>query len=306
MSRSALGLEGRGVVRVLLHCIESWMGAPLSSLQMLEFGYTYSSDFRTYMKSRKECEGEYGDYVGAHGKVKGGMIGAIDGLAELGGEDLRGRVELRKKVNRINYEGKLTKVETEDGGTYTASVCVCTAPLGVMKARSIDFSPPLPEWKAEAINRVGVGSYKKVTMEFGGIGWDREPEVFLCARITLPGKVKAERERVEASGKLWVGDRLLVYNSWAREGLPILEAVLTGEAGEACEGREDKEILEAVLMVMRGTIGRERLGEVLRFKITRWEEVRRGLEVIVFMWIFKRHKTSLLPCLLGLPPHTAG
>ncbi|GMH57778.1 hypothetical protein TrRE_jg13516, partial [Triparma retinervis] len=85
LNRSAMGLEGRSVVRVLLHCIESWMGASLSSLQMCEFGYTYNTNFRGYVEGRKGQEGRYGDVEGGHGKVRGGMGRVIEGLATKGG-----------------------------------------------------------------------------------------------------------------------------------------------------------------------------------------------------------------------------
>lgn len=35
-------------------------------------------------------------------------------------------------------------------------------PLGVLKAGAIEFSPPLPPWKKEAIARLGFGDLNKV------------------------------------------------------------------------------------------------------------------------------------------------
>ena len=35
-------------------------------------------------------------------------------------------------------------------------------PLGVLKAKTIKFSPPLPEWKRAAIDRLGFGPIEKV------------------------------------------------------------------------------------------------------------------------------------------------
>ena len=69
-----------------------------------------------------------------------------------------------------------------------------------------------------------------------------------------------------------MGDRILVYNQWARKGVPVLEAVLTGEAGEACWGREDGEVVDAVVRLVRMNMGRERIGEVVEATVTRWEE----------------------------------
>ena len=43
-----------------------------------------------------------------------------------------------------------------------------TVPLGVLKAGAVQFSPPLPAWKAEAIGRLGFGDLNKVGL--GGAG----------------------------------------------------------------------------------------------------------------------------------------
>eukprot|EP00520_Triparma_pacifica_P011640 CAMPEP_0118646938 /NCGR_PEP_ID=MMETSP0785-20121206/8335_1 /TAXON_ID=91992 /ORGANISM="Bolidomonas pacifica, Strain CCMP 1866" /LENGTH=69 /DNA_ID=CAMNT_0006538989 /DNA_START=498 /DNA_END=704 /DNA_ORIENTATION=+ len=48
LKKEELGMEGRAVVRVLLHSIESWMGASLKELQITEFGHDYSEDFKAY------------------------------------------------------------------------------------------------------------------------------------------------------------------------------------------------------------------------------------------------------------------
>lgn len=37
-----------------------------------------------------------------------------------------------------------------------------TVPLGVLKASTISFHPPLPEWKTQAIHNLGFGLLNKV------------------------------------------------------------------------------------------------------------------------------------------------
>lgn len=50
--------------------------------------------------------------------------------------------------------------------TYNANWCICTVPLGVLKAGTITFSPALPTTKTGAISRMGVGLLNKVILEF--------------------------------------------------------------------------------------------------------------------------------------------
>jgi len=53
--------------------------------------------------------------------------------------------------------------------TYKADAVIVTLPLGVLKEslrsngiNSIQFMPPLPEWKTAAMNRLGFGNLNKV------------------------------------------------------------------------------------------------------------------------------------------------
>lgn len=53
--------------------------------------------------------------------------------------------------------------------TYKGDAVLCTLPLGVMKEsmrgsglNSVQFSPPLPDWKSAAIQRMGFGNLNKV------------------------------------------------------------------------------------------------------------------------------------------------
>lgn len=58
------------------------------------------------------------------------------------------------------------EVDDADVSTIKADVCLCTLPLGVLKhALAGDkpkFEPALPDWKAQAIRRLGFGNLNKV------------------------------------------------------------------------------------------------------------------------------------------------
>ena len=49
---------------------------------------------------------------------------------------------------------------------YAGDAVLVTAPLGVLKKGSIRFSPPLPERKLGAIQRMGFGVLNKVRCQF--------------------------------------------------------------------------------------------------------------------------------------------
>ncbi|MGY4649355.1 FAD-dependent oxidoreductase [Mycobacterium sp. URHB0021] len=66
------------------------------------------------------------------------------------------------------------RVETSSGAVEGGRVIV-TVPLGVLKARTIDFDPPLPEAKRQAIERLGFGVLDKVVLAFGQPFWPNPP-----------------------------------------------------------------------------------------------------------------------------------
>lgn len=44
--------------------------------------------------------------------------------------------------------------------------------------RRINFEPPLPSWKQEAIDRLGFGDLNKVGLLFPGVFWDDTVDYF--------------------------------------------------------------------------------------------------------------------------------
>jgi monoamine oxidase len=60
----------------------------------------------------------------------------------------------------------------ESGETLSADSVLVTVSLGVLKSKLITFEPPLPQWKQEAIDRLGFGQLNKVVMQFSSIFWE--------------------------------------------------------------------------------------------------------------------------------------
>lgn len=68
----------------------------------------------------------------------------------------------------IDEEG--ARVDT-CGGSFDAERVVVTVPLGVLKAVTIVFDPPLSQAKQDAIERVAFGTLNKVVWIFGERWW---------------------------------------------------------------------------------------------------------------------------------------
>ena len=104
------------------------------------------------------------DFSGAHAMLLGGYTQLPRGLwlspRKL---DLR----TRHVVKKISYnpskgvEGG-ARIQCENGEILDADKVVITVPLGVLKAETVTFEPPLPDWKSGAIERLGYGLLNKV------------------------------------------------------------------------------------------------------------------------------------------------
>ncbi|WP_425404363.1 flavin monoamine oxidase family protein [Hwanghaeella sp.] len=87
-------------------------------------------------------------------------------------------IRLSHTVTEVSYEkGDGVAVET-DKGTFEADYCICTVPLGVLKAEKIAFDPPLPQRYRQSIDRLGFGSVTKLALKFDEPFWDVETQYF--------------------------------------------------------------------------------------------------------------------------------
>ncbi|NXX50590.1 PAOX oxidase, partial [Tricholaema leucomelas] len=100
-----------------------------------------------------------------------------------------GTVMLNKAVRTIQWQGAFheegdnardfpVRVECEDGDAFLADHVIITVPLGFLKECHQDFfQPPLPEWKAEAIHRLGFGTNNKIFLEFEQPFWEPQQQL---------------------------------------------------------------------------------------------------------------------------------
>ncbi|KAI3897001.1 hypothetical protein MKX03_015825 [Papaver bracteatum] len=102
---------------------------------------------------------------GGHGLMIRGYLPVINTLAK--GLDIR----LEHSVTKIVRRTFGVKVMVENGKTLVADAVVISVPLGVLKAKHIEFEPRLPEWKEEAIADLGVGTENKIALHFDSIFW---------------------------------------------------------------------------------------------------------------------------------------
>ncbi|MGD9620305.1 MAG: flavin monoamine oxidase family protein [Mycolicibacterium sp.] len=115
--------------------------------------------------------GHEGELDGPDLILPGGYTQLVNHLAE--GLTVR----LGTEVTGIAHDGSGVRLETSQG-VMTADRVIVTVPLGVLKAGTIAFDPPLPEAKLAAIERLGFGLLDKVVLAFEEPFWPKDFDMF--------------------------------------------------------------------------------------------------------------------------------
>ncbi|KAF8696187.1 hypothetical protein HU200_037083 [Digitaria exilis] len=150
------------------------------------------------------AEGEYRDFPGDHVTIPGGYSRVVDHLAAALPP---GTVRFGLRLRRLDWgQAPVCLLHFADGGApaISADHVILTVSLGVLKASiskdasaddAIAFDPPLPQFKRDAIARLGFGAVNKLFMEvepdeefIGGDGCE-PPEEFPFLHMAFRGHV---------------------------------------------------------------------------------------------------------------------
>lgn len=75
-------------------------------------------------------------------------------------------IRTRSQVTRVAVRGDRVVVDTADGARFDAATAIITLPLGVLQSGDIEFDPPLPAAKLEALGALGMGPVAKLIYRF--------------------------------------------------------------------------------------------------------------------------------------------
>ncbi|MBO9626454.1 MAG: FAD-dependent oxidoreductase [Microbacterium sp.] len=212
-------------------------------------------DIREFFRHRVEeqCGAWIGD-LDAHGLDED----AIDGdevIFPRGYDELPRRIStgldirLGHVVTAVTREADGVTVST-DRGDFAAAQVVVTVPLGVLKSGALSFSPALPDAIAGPIERLGMGVFNKVFVQFPERFWSEESYVLRALGET---------------GEHWHS----WYDVSAISGLPTLLTFAAGPFGRRMQELSDAEIVaDAVAPLHRMYPGA--VGEPVAHWVTRW------------------------------------
>lgn len=211
-----------------------------------------------------EFDGEHSQVIGGYQQVPYGLWSLPNKL------DLR----TNKIVSKISYDptgqgNSKTVVHCEDGESFVADKVVFTGSLGVLKYQSIEFSPPLPDWKRGAIERLGFGVLNKVILVFDKPFWDTERDMFGLLREPDNRDSMAQEDYVANRGRFY-----LFWNCMKTTGLPVLIALMAGDAALQAEATPDNKIIAEVTGQLRNVFKHTAVPDPLETIITRWRSDR--------------------------------
>ncbi|EDV96595.1 possible lysine-specific histone demethylase 1 [Drosophila grimshawi] len=201
------------------------------------------------------------EFIGHHTTVRNGYSCVPVALTE--NIDIR----LNSAVKEIKYTTKGVEIVAENlktsnsQMTYKADLAVCTLTLGVLKvavaqdesqhANTVKFDPPLPDWKQQAIRRLGFGNLNKVVLCFDRIFWD--PNANLFGHV---GSTTASR-----------GEMFLF---WSISSSPVLLALVAGMAANIVESVTDDIIIGRCMSVLKNIFGNTSVPQPKETVVTRW------------------------------------
>ena len=99
----------------------------------------------------------------------GSHLACHDGYDQLPQHLVKGLdVRLNTEAKAVHYstdgvEVFASSIPNGSSNIFRADAVIVAVPLGVLKANSISFHPPLPEWKTQAINNLGFGLLNKAS-----------------------------------------------------------------------------------------------------------------------------------------------
>lgn len=179
----------------------------------------------------------------------------VKGLASTFLSDNDPRLHLNTEVTNITYSNDGVTVHNKDGSCVEADYAITTFSLGVLQNGAINFSPELPDWKQEAIQKFTMGTYTKIFFQFNETFWPSETQYHLYADPVTRG---------------WYP----IWQSLSTPGfLPdsnIIFVTVTNELAYRTERQTDEQTKKEAMEVLRKMFPEKDIPEPTAFMYPRW------------------------------------
>lgn len=207
------------------------------------------------------------EFEGRHSEVVGGYIQVPRGLMMLPNQL---DVQFGSPVDKIIYSHNNTSaalVKCQSGEVIEADKVILTAPLGVLKARTIKFEPQLPDWKLGAVNRLGFGVLNKIVLVFERPFWNEQYDMFGLLNEAERKNSMDPDDYARGRGKFY-----LVWNCINNSGRPMLIALMSGNAAHAAESTPTEILMKEIIGRLSRTFAPQPVPAPVEVIVTRWKK----------------------------------
>jgi hypothetical protein len=182
--------------------------------------------------------------------VLNGYMTAINYLAK--NVDIKTNCQVRKIIyNKEDAKNSNRCVTLATSlGDMTCDHVVVTVPLGCLKHNAVEFEPALPARKQQAINRLGAGLLDKVVLRFKKRFWEKD----LRWLQVVPDSIGFTS----------------FMNFFKQTLQPILVSFVSPEHGKIMETKDDNEVINEALGVLKAYYGNKVVDLFEEGCVTKW------------------------------------
>lgn len=140
------------------------------------------------------------------------------------------QIKLSAIVTRISHNQTGVNISTVTEASQKFDAVIVTVPLGVLKRKTINFDPELPQSKLDAIARMGMGTLDKLYLKFEESFWDKGMTSIFTPETGLP----------RGQFNYWIN-----FEKYLNE--PIIMGFNAGEAALKLSNKSDDFIIKSAL-----------------------------------------------------------
>lgn len=202
-------------------------------------------------------------FTGTPSIVKDGYISLARGLYTYPDQL---EVQFKSSASVIEYSKDSAEIFLENEEQIKADCVVVTAPLGVLKNRTIQFIPDLPKWKTDSIEKLGFGVSNKVVLVYSRVFWDNDKDIIA---ISQPHEDKNRYE--QDNYKNTRGLLFSFINMTKVTGKPCLVGVISGAAALRATNESDEMIVQLAQRSLEVAYPDARDTNLVESIVTRWQ-----------------------------------
>ncbi|KAF2808537.1 lysine-specific histone demethylase 1 [Mytilinidion resinicola] len=209
------------------------------------------------------------EFEGFHSQIIGGYVQVPRGLWQC---PTKLDIRFNHAVKSIRYSSEEhttvpVRVECTNGEVFEADKLVITTPLGVLKEGSIKFEPPLPDWKASVIDRLGFGLLNKVILVYDTPFWEADRDMFGLLNEAEIQESLNQKDYDSRRGRFY-----LFWNCIKTSGRPMLVALMAGNSAHHTEQTDNDSLIQEVTSRLAKMFAPAKVPLPSETIVTRWKK----------------------------------